>query len=349
MPTKSGNRIGLIARADSRGLGIQTHEFYRHMQPAKTMVIDCPSAKPLPLRRDWYPDATWINGLPKERDFIDWLPGLDAVYTAETPYSHTLFSAAKRIGVKTVLHVNPEFLDHIRKAYLPKPSVFACPTRWMWDRIPEPKILLPTPVDVERFQPANADKATNFLHIIGRPAIHDRAGTMTTLLALEHVRTPIKLTITCQEPGYVKAMILDVGIRIPGHIELRIIDTDFENYWDLYEGHHVLVSPRRFGGQSLPMQEACAAGMPVIAPAVSPNTDWLPSDWLTPAQHAGTFTAHTEVELYTADVRSVADKIEQFATDDDYYRNANAQALAIAKQLSWENLKPDYEKALRGR
>ena len=116
-------KLGLIARADSRGLGIQTKGFYDALRPAKTMVVDCPSANPLPLRRDWYPDATWINGLPNERDLRNWLRDVDVVYSAETGYGQALWSEAERAGVKTVLHVNPEFLD-VRD----RPSLWAAPS-----------------------------------------------------------------------------------------------------------------------------------------------------------------------------------------------------------------------------
>lgn len=338
--------FGLIARADSRGLGIQTRAIHDHLNPAKTLVIDCPSAKPLPIRRDWYPNATWINGLPKAHDFAYWLPGLDCVYTAETPYSHSLFEEAHRLGVKTVLHVNPEFLDHIRKPYLPKPSVFACPTRWMFDRIPDPKIVLPMPVDTTKIRPHTADKATRFLHVVGRPAIHDRAGTADLLLALESVRADITVTITCQEPGYVASLISAHGIHLPDNITLNIADGDIDHHQDLYTGHHVLLAPRRFGGLSLPMQEACAAGMPVLATAISPNTDWLPPDWLAPAAHAGTFTAHTSIDLWTVDHHAYAIAVDHIAAHPAYYRQSSERAAAIAKGLSWTELRAEYRRLL---
>lgn len=339
-------KLGLIARADNRGLGQQTWMFHQHVQPAKTMVIDCPSAKPLPLRMERFPGATVIKGLPRASDFAEWLTGLDVIYTAETPYSHCLFSEAERLGVKTVLHVNPEFLDHIRKPYMPKPTVFACPTAWLWERIPQPKAILPVPVATEHFTPQTADRATQFLHVVGRPAIHDRNGTEDLLLALQSVRSDIAVTITCQEPGYVKQLMSANSIHLPANIKLTVCDADVDNYWDLYTGQHVLIAPRRFGGLSLPMQEACAAGMPVIATAVSPNTDWLPADWLIRSDWTGQFMAHTSVDLYTADHRALAAKIDQLAMDSDYYRDSSTKALGIAKELSWDNLLPEYQRLL---
>lgn len=344
-------RLGLIARADSRGLGVQTKAFYDHMHPVKTLVVNCPSAKPLPVRRDWYPDATWIEGWPTPQDFERFFTDLEVVYTAETIYDHLnqnyAYNLARKMGVKVVNHTNPEFCDAFRHPAWPRPDLYAAPSTWMWDRLPDPKVLLPVPVATEHFAPQTATEATNFLHVVGRPAIHDRAGTADFLRALHYVRSEINVTITCQEPGYVERLVSNNG-GLPGNISLTVADGDVKDYWDLYAHQHVLVSPRRFGGLSLPMQEACAAGMPVIAPAISPTVDWLPSDWLVWAAHMGSFKAHTSVDLYTVHPRQLAEKIDAFASDSGYYRDSSARALGIAKRLSWQELKPEYERVLAG-
>jgi glycosyltransferase involved in cell wall biosynthesis len=346
-------RIGLIARADSRGLGVQTKSFHDNMRPTKTLVIDCSSAKPLPIRRDWYPDARWIHGLPKSEDCLRFLHGLDAVYTAETFYGRKeqpspMCQHAQQMGVKTVLHLNYEFLNRHEK-----PALWAAPSKWHWGDIPNPKLFLPVPVETHRFNPQPADKATNFLCVIGRPAevringvTHERAGAKDLLLALQSVRSQIAVTVTCQEPGHVKHLLRANNIQIPPNVTLNVADGDVTNNWDLYTGQHVLISPRRFGGLSLPHQEACAAGMPVIAPAISPNTDWLPPEWLVPAVRVGRFTAHTQCDLYKTDTEALAAKIDQFASDASFYRNAAEQAVTTAKQLSWEQLRPEYVRAL---
>lgn len=328
-------RLGLIARGDSRGLGIQTKAVFDNLHPDRTMVIDCPSANPLPIRRDWYPGATWIKGLPTAMDFRRWLTGLDVVYTAETGYSRALWDEAERAGVKTVLHVNPEFLD-----VQDKPSLWAAPSMWRYDELPETKTLLPVPITPFPERPAR-HKAGRFLHVIGRPAIHDRNGTRQLLEALRYVGSPINVTITCQDPGYVSSLMS--GIRIPDHVELTVNTGDVKDNRDLYGGQDVLVLPRRFGGLCLPAQEAIGAGMPVIMPAISPNDSWLPAEWLVPATRVGGFMAKTRVDLYTTDIRQLAARIDRFATDREFYATAADRAQAIAKELSWDNQLPAYE------
>lgn len=337
-------RIGLIARADSRGLGIQTKNFYDALNPAKTMVVDCPSAKPLPLRDDWYPDATWIRGLPTAADFRQWLNGLDVVYTAETAYNPVFWREAARADVRTVLHANFEFLD--RNDH---PTVWAAPSLWRIDEWPQPNIHLPVPV-ADKFHQLRQkhDHATRFVHIIGRPAIHDRNGTAILLRALPHIGAEITVTIFCQEAGYVEGLIREHGITPPDNITLDIRAGDVPDNTDLYRGQHVLVLPRRFGGLCLPCNEALAAGLPVIMPYIDPNWHVLPGEWLVSATKAFDFMAKQRVDVHDVDPVVLARKIQRFATDTDFYRAAQDTAWRLGNELSWETLKPRYLDVLGG-
>lgn len=337
-------RIGLIARADSRGLGIQTKAFHDQMHPAKTLVVDCPSAMPLPIRRDWYPNASWVNGLPGPADFRTWLDGLDTVYTAETGYSPALWTEARRAGVRTVLHANYEFLNRSDR-----PTVWAAPSLWNIDQWPAGTIHLPVPIETERFTHTELPSvATNLLHIIGRPAIHDRNGTIDLLTALQHVTATITVTITCQQSGYVGGLINTHGIRTPGNVTLRIESRDTQNYWDNYRGQHALILPRRFGGLCLPALEALGAHIPVVMPDIAPNNLWLPAEWLTHATYAGEFRAHQRITYYRSDPYALAAKIDQLATDATFYTTAKQAASRLRDRNSWATLKTEYEKTLNG-
>lgn len=339
-------RLGLIARADARGLGVQCKSVYDNLHPVKTMVVDCPSAKPLPLRRDWYPGATWVHGLPTAQDFRTWLDGLDVVYTAETGYSPALWDEAERAGVRTVLHANYEFLDH-----RDRPSVWAAPSLWRFDEWPTGTQFLPVPIDTSPVSGCKPDlyahlTGIRFLHVVGRPATRDRNGTEDLLAALLHVTADIRLTVTCQEPGYVESMLH--RFHVPANVELVVRSGDVDNNLALYEGQDVLVLPRRFGGLCLPCNEALGAGMPVIMPTISPNDSWLPSDWLIPATPQGSFMAKQRVDFYSVDHRALAEKINAFASDAGFFQKAKREATELRDQLSWERLLPTYQKVLNG-
>lgn len=332
-------RIGLIARADSRGLGIQTKAFHDNMHPAKTMVVDCPSLKPLPIRKDWYPDAIWVHGLPTASDFCSWLQGLDVVYTAETGYSPTLWDEAEHTGVRTVLHANYEFLNRSDR-----PSLWAAPSKWHLEDFPQGAKFLPVPIELDKFTPNTSCSARRFLHIVGRPAIHDRNGTMDLLEALRHVTQDIEVTIRCQEAEFLQGI---DGFPINRRkVKLNLEHGDTRHYWDNYRDHDVLVLPRRFGGLCLPVNEALGAGMPVIMPHIEPN-HWLPNEWLIPANHKASFMAKQRVEVHQVDPMVLAAKIDQFASDPRFFWRAQEDAQTLAAALSWDSLKPLYEQTFQ--
>ena len=331
-------RLGLIARADNRGLGQQTWAVQRNLQPAKTMVVDCPSMQPLQLHLDRFPNAQVVSGLPTEHDYATFLDGIDVVYTAETGYGD-LWSVAQRMGVKTVLHANYEFLDP-----RDQPTVWAAPSLWNFDRFPAGAIHLPVPIELDRFPTTEKPfTASRFLHVVGRPAIHDRNGTRDLLQALQLVTAPITVTVTCQVPGYVAGLIYDHHIHTPDNVTLIIDSVDHDDYWTVYNNQHALILPRRFGGLCLPANEAIGAGIPVIMPDIDPNNTWLPAAWLTPGMMSGDFHAKQHIKYYRSDIAALAATIDTLATDEDFYGHSLWKASELRKWFSWENLTPRYE------
>jgi glycosyltransferase involved in cell wall biosynthesis len=333
--------FGLIARADNRGLGQQTWAVQRNLQPAKTMVVDCPSMQPLQLHVDRFPGAQLVRGLPTEYDYATFCDGLDAIYTAETGYGD-LWTVAQRMGVTTVLHANYEFLDP-----RDQPTVWAAPSMWNFDRFPSGATYLPVPIETDRFPITDKPlTASRFLHVVGRPAIHDRNGTLDLLQALQHVTAEITVTITCQQPGYVGSLIGDHQIRTPNNVTLVLDSVDHPNYWTVYTNQDALILPRRFGGLCLPANEAIGAGIPVIMPDIDPNNSWLPAEWLTESMLAGDFRAKQHINWYSTKPEVLAAKIDQMALDNDFYIRALAKAHLLREQMSWESLTPIYLEVL---
>jgi hypothetical protein len=249
-------KLGIVARGDDTGLGNQSREAVRHLQTEKVLVVDlCHlSPKRLTLHPDWYPGATIVRGVPTDDDYRKFLDGLDLVLTFETPYNYELFAIAKSMGVKSVLQINPEFNDYYLDHRLTAPTVFAAPTHWMYDTVPDPKIVLPVPIAMSRFRyiEREPDAPVKFLHVIGNPAIHDRAGTKDLLAALPYIEAECTITLKCQDPGHVSSLISEMGYAKGKSVTLVIDSANVENYWDLYTGHDVLIHPRRFGGLNLP-------------------------------------------------------------------------------------------------
>lgn len=336
-------KIGLIARADDTGLGVQTKEFYDHMDVHKTMVIDLSDFNKNEQHFDRYSNAMIVKGFPTPTDFSNFLKGLDIVFTCEIPYGYNLFDMARFMGVKTVLQYNFEFLDYLQSPNLPLPDLLVAPTLWRYDEVNyKNKGVLPVPVATEHFATRELPEVANtFLHIVGKPAVHDRNGTSDLLKALQFVTADIEVIIKCQQKAYVE--FLSSGFAIPQNVGLYIDTEPVENYWDNYKEGDVLVMPRRYGGLCLPVNEALGAGMPVIMPAIDPNDTWLNAEWLVPATKTDEFMARTTIDIFTTDAQALAEKIDQFATDRSFYSRAKHLAYNYKHRQSWETLKPVYE------
>jgi glycosyltransferase involved in cell wall biosynthesis len=356
-------KLGLIARADMSGLASQTWEFAQHMRPTKTMVIDVSQFyndstdcnKRTDLGR--YPNAdTIVEGWePSIAQFEDFLDGLDAVYTAETPYGWDLVRLAQQRGVRTYVHVNPEFAEHLVIPTLIKPTLLMAPTPWLFDRLPERKRMVPFPVATERFTSQSMSSsrppamtynvpAVNFLHVIGRPAAHDRNGTFELLHALRFVNQPINLKFCCLQAGYVMDVLRQFDI--PSHIGVDIDESQTHDYWDIYRNQDVLIMPRRWGGMSLPIQEAMAAGMPVILSSSDVYSSELPEEWTVRSRLASSFQARTRIDIHAVDIYELAEMIDRFAADDRLMYEARQCALRWADEHSWKTLKPLYDEVL---
>lgn len=346
--------LGLIARADNSGLGVQSWEFHRHMNPAKTMVIDVSReatgdtvrgcSKDTDLSR--YPaDSIVVDGwVPSRAQVDEFLDGLDVVFTMETPYYHKLYDLACERGIKTVLQYNWEFLD---AAY--QPTLLAAPTTWHYDDVHARKMLLPVPIATDRFPYREMNTpARRFLHVAGRPATLDRNGTMDLLRALRFVHADIELTIATQLDGGFSANIAQARLDgwLPPNVTVRRADTREWDYWEIYRRHDVLVLPRRYGGLCLPAQEAIGAGMPVIMPAISPNIDWLPPEWLVPAARVETFRAKRKIDVYSANLHHLAERIELFADSASFMERAVNNANNIARKKTWDAMKFAYRQTL---
>jgi glycosyltransferase involved in cell wall biosynthesis len=304
------------------------------------MVINCGMQKPVAVDLGRFPDAQVVNGfIPTEQDCRRLLQDVDVVASCETFYRPGFADLARSMGVKTVLAPNFEFLD-----CNDQPTLWALPSLWHYDDVPfDNKTFLPVPIDTDRFTPNTASTARRFLHVVGRPAVHDRNGTADLLRALQHVQSDIELTLTCQEPGYINSLVRERNVRTPDNVTLIVKPGDVADNADLYAGQDVLVLPRRFGGLCLPVNEALGSGMPVIMPYIDPNW-WLPGEWLISAEKTTSFRAKQRIDVYAVDPMVLARKIDRFAQDDEFFQKAQRQALELRDQYSWTALKPTYIK-----
>lgn len=234
------SEIGIFARCDNTGLGIQSKEFFDNI-PCDAIIVDVSRiGNTMPQNHQWYKDSKVIYYTNTRRfdpkDIKDFINNIDTLVCFETPYDFSLFPLCKSLNTKSVLQLNYEFLDW-PSGYYP-PDLFAAPSMWHYEEIPERKIFLPVPVNTKKFSPQKKEKT--FLHIAGKPAIHDRNGTNVFLSALKYVKSDISVIIKCQRQ-------IHIPKDIPSHINITYDFINRDNYWENYNGG-VLVMPRKYGG-----------------------------------------------------------------------------------------------------
>lgn len=262
-------RLGIIARYDEGGLGTQTWEYARHLQPAALLMLDVP-----PGRGE--PDESRYEGLA-EQFFWSTFPlgpddggiwrrfalACDVVLTAETYYWDEFPYVCADSGTKLVVHANPELWPFHASQTRP-PFTTWVPTDWMTKKLGHPEVV-PVPVDRERCEWRHVETVRTMLHV-SAPAFHDRNGTNLVKDALPHCRTSFTLQVAGPDIPSDPVQIGNVTVQGIGSVR---------DYWTIYDDADALVLPRRYGGLCLPMQEAASCGLPIISLRLPPQRAWL--------------------------------------------------------------------------
>lgn len=330
-------KIGTIAYATNTGLGYQTKAYVKHFEPEKIMLVNLKSFNGLALN-DWYSDQNVIHvdGYPRDEHIIEFLRGLDVVILAETPLNYALYAHARHMKVKTAVVINWEFFDHEVNPQYPLPDLIIMPSQWHYaeaqlfcsrNNIRCAQIHHPVDREEIRFRLRTTRK---LMHIAGKPAAHDRNGTWDFLQFVPN--------------GLVTTQSEDLARHIRSRYRHSNVFTDIDNVNDIYNKGDILVLPRRYGGNCLPMNEALASGMPVCMPNIEPNNNILPPEWLYEAKAVDSFTPRTKIDIYSPIANSFKEKLEWFKNCD--IKQESEKASDIADSISWKTLKPKYMKVL---
>jgi hypothetical protein len=334
-------RLGVIARGENRGLGILTWEVCRHLNPDKVLLVNMGSlARGFPIHHARYdPSRTTVahyyDGHLDERVVRDWLDGLDVVYSAETFYDRRLVGWGKLAGVKTILHAMPEFLP----PDMPRPTRLWLPTPWRAEHA-GPHLLVPIPVPLDRWRwPAvNVDGPLRVLHVAGHQAAADRNGTVPFLRACSILHEAVDVTVVDQDARSWS------NAKVGPYSTLKI-EGPHADYWTMYEGHDVLVMPRRYGGLCLPVQEAIGAGLVPLLPAISPN-EWYPAVLTKTSLNGRLFTQAGPIRIGTPLPSSIASAIDLLARDRGALAAQRRRTAGWADEHSWDALLPYWRRAL---
>lgn len=325
-------KVGVIARADARGLAHQSWEFARAMEPERVLLVDLLPRR-WPIHPEWYPGATLVgsrNGSLPEAKVREWLDGLDVVYMPETPYCWPALDWARQQDVATVIHVNPEFFRDRGH----EPSTWWAPTSWRLNHLPTGTRQVPVPVPLDRWPETDEvlDGPIRWLHVGGMKALGDRNGVEILGAALRLVRERHHVTLRSQDRS-------TPSVRPGSNVKLTRASGSLMDYWSLYPGHDVLVMPRRYGGLSLPAIEAAGAGLGLVMTGCAPNQDWPiePIQW-SPGKTLT--TAAGPLDTADASPSALAAIMDSWAQNPGLVQDARLRARAWAEAYSWAALAP---------
>jgi len=316
-------KLGFVARADNGGLGAESWEFARYMEPHKILVIWGEHGH-YPERFTRGSNIRVTTGIPNAEDLNWLLSDIDVVFSIETFYNWGLVPMARQRGIKTVLRVNYEMNLNQVDPSLPVADLFLAPSMWNFTGIPGNKLYIPFPVARDRLPFKKRTEIRSFYHIAGHAAWEDRNGTEILLQALAYTKTNIPIKIFSQT------------------VRPNCLVKDVPNYWEIHDGD-CLILPRRYGGQSLGLNEALSLGVPVIMPDIEPQNKFLPQEMLFPVGTPRKIKVQGgTIDCYDPDPRILAAKIDSMSTM--FIDELSTWCDWYADKISWQTLKPKYDK-----
>ena len=355
-------RVGSPVYATSQGLGYLAKSFF------DAGII----TNPLVVRHSSRTNhLEWYNSVP--HSFCDPSnPGLlrrqlqalcrriDVLLVFETPFDWSIIPYCKGIGVKTVITPMYECTpkDQLNHPYThpQQPDLILNPSDLDQQYFPQGiRCHIPVESDVINGY-RERTTLTTFVHNAGHGGLKGRNGTAEVLRAWNYVRSPARLIIRSQKalpgvpssrtevfcPGGPRGTAAD-----PRHGQTIEYKIGSVSRHELYAEGDCLLFPEKFNGLSLPLQEAYASGMLVMATNRFPNSNWLPDEPLIPVKEY----VQEQVSGRCYSFKSAVIDPEVLASHIDrwYGRDITAYSkagLEFARNHSWDTLRPWYLKIL---
>lgn len=321
-------QVGTICFATNQGIAHIALDYHNHGVINRVMVIKHPHYASDFQR---YPYAYNNQGGDVER----FLNGLDILFLVETGLDFSVVRAAKARGIKVV--VMPMF------EYTPFPfpvpvDLFLCPSELDCDVYKDYRqVYMPVPVTVVHKM---RTVAKTFVHNCGHGQWQWGKGTPELCQAMDYVQSPIRLKLRGQTG---EKRVRDLFTQYANHPKIDLLYGEAARD-DLYAEGDVFVYPERYNGLSLPLQEAAAAGMLVMASDHYPANCWLPKEPLIPVERYERVKIATEFERAVIDPKTIAAKMDEwYGRDITFYSQWGRD---YAERNSWATLRPKILSAL---
>jgi hypothetical protein len=338
-------KLGIIARSDNTGLGNQTMELVKMLNPDKILLINSIFFNENKQHPEWYKGYNVLQtakGMPHTREVLTFLDGLDVVISCETFYNLELIDLARERGIKTILQYNYELFGNLAHPEWSLPDVLLAPSIWNLDLVVKQfgkrsKVMyLPPPTDYSLFSEAKEINLSKdhkrILHIGGKKAAKDRNGTDSIFEMVKYSKEDYEIVIKSQTS-------FDSLCKDP-RVKIEIGNPD--NRQDMYKGFDAMVLPRRYAGLCLPMNEALMSAIPVFMTDISPNNAILPSDWLAESTVIDRFRTKSFVDVYEANPQKLAKIIDEYIVNSETTKAKNKAYQIGLENFSAESLKQKY-------
>ena len=336
-------KVGSVMYATSQGIGHLAKSFYDAGVVNEMMIYKHPHGEErAPTNLHWYPEGTHvistraIYGEKVER-FLD---DIDVMLFFETPLDWAFANRCHQRGVKTaIIPMHEWFLQNPSHKF----DLFINPS--LLDQQYFPKgVHVPVPVEDHVTWHAR-HTATRFLHNAGHVGSRNHKGTLELLRALKFVKSPIELTVRCQDREAIMRLVRDSEVGNDPRLIVVSEELPREKLFD--PTHDVYIAPEKYNGLSLPLQEAFASGMMVMTSNRFPHNQWLPEEPLikvASTRKCQVARGHLEIEESIITPESIASSIDHwygksitnFSLKGEFYRRSN----------SWSELKYRYTEAL---
>jgi len=311
---------GAVVLATNQGLGYLAKDFYDNGLIDKVYIKQHSSRLNNP---EWYKPEAHVKYLHEllECDTI--------LFFEEAWEGWKLIPMARARGIKTVLM---PMYECTRYPFPYEPDLILCPSELDYDfykRRGKNVLYVPVPVDVEWKE---RTRARVFIHNAGNGGIGGRNGTKELVEAMKYVQSDLSLIIRSQVPI---PPVHDPRVRV----QVGTIPPE-----DLWSHGDVFVFPEKFNGLSLPLQEAHAAGMLVMAGDRFPINAWLPKAPLIPVDHYTKERISVEFKCAHYAPETIASIMDKwYDADITKYSHAGRD---WAIDNSWKRLREIYLKLL---
>jgi glycosyltransferase involved in cell wall biosynthesis len=335
--------LAVVGWAADSGVGRELIDALGHLPISSAFILRNPEKV---TRRDLVKVPCSVSsGINVDREmevFLDHYKP-DTILTWEVPGSWGFPGLWAAKGIRWIHVVHWDWFAQDKKDVWKKATTLIAPNRMCYDALRIRKydpILLPVPVDTDKFAFKLRAKADHFVSIYAYGGPHERRSLREIFECWKGLEDPPRLTIFAQKRPS------ELGKIKPAQ-GIEVLLGNAPDPWMLYEEGDVAVQPSRFEGVGVSMVEAQACGLPVVALDAPPMNEIAPDLPVAVQEAVMVEILGKKIPSHIPDVDSFRDRISSIAGKD--ISGLSRQARKRAEDgFSWRVLRPQWMDVLEG-